>query len=152
MDDLNAGIVLINACKSQINNDFFDLFSGVFDQDVDLFELLLQAVSIIGVAGKGTGTYHQVALMGDSEAGFDAKFIGASGFAFAVALGEFGATSFLARPDHPTLPVVIYRLIGLPGGDNFGMAIAASVVLAGVTVAVIALVERLRVGTVGAFS
>ena len=78
--------------------------------------------------------------------------IAASGFAFAVALGEFGATSFLARPDHPTLPVVIYRLIGLPGGDNFGMAIAASVVLAGVTVAVIALVERLRVGTVGAFS
>ncbi len=77
--------------------------------------------------------------------------IAASGFAFAVALGEFGATSFLARPDRPTLPVVIYRLIGLPGGDNFGMAIAASVVLAAVTVGVIALVERLRVGSVGAF-
>jgi thiamine transport system permease protein len=46
---------------------------------------------------------------------------------------------------------VIYRLIGLPGGDNLGLAIAASVVLAAVTVAVIALVERLRVGTVGAF-
>ncbi len=77
--------------------------------------------------------------------------LAASGFAFAVALGEFGATSFLARPDRPTLPVVIFRLIGLPGGDNFGMALAASVVLAGVTVAVIALVERLRVDTVGAF-
>ncbi|MBX3100845.1 MAG: iron ABC transporter permease [Salinibacterium sp.] len=77
--------------------------------------------------------------------------LAASGFAFAVALGEFGATSFLSRPDRPTLPVVIYRLIGLPGGDNFGMAIAASVVLAAVTVAVIALVERLRVDTVGAF-
>jgi thiamine transport system permease protein len=47
--------------------------------------------------------------------------------------------------------VVIFRLIGLPGGDNFGMAIAASVVLAAVTVVVIALVERLRVGTMGAF-
>jgi len=77
--------------------------------------------------------------------------LAASGFAFAVALGEFGATSFLSRPDRPTLPVVIFRLIGLPGGDNLGMAIAASVVLAAVTVAVIALVERLRVGTVGAF-
>jgi len=75
--------------------------------------------------------------------------LAASGFAFAVALGEFGATSFLSRPDRPTLPVVIYRLIGLPGGDNFGMAIAASVVLAAITVLVIALVERLRVGTVG---
>jgi thiamine transport system permease protein len=77
--------------------------------------------------------------------------LAAAGLAFAVALGEFGATSFLSRPDHPTLPVVIFRLIGLPGGDNFGMAIAASVVLAAVTVAVVGLVERLRVGTVGAF-
>ena len=76
--------------------------------------------------------------------------LAASGFAFAVALGEFGATSFLSRPDRPTLPVVIYRLIGLPGGDNLGMAIAASVVLAAITVVVIALVERLRVGTLGA--
>jgi thiamine transport system permease protein len=71
--------------------------------------------------------------------------LAASGFAFAVALGEFGATSFLS------LPVVIFRLIGLPGGDNLGMALAASVVLAAVTVGVIALVERLRVGTMGAF-
>jgi len=77
--------------------------------------------------------------------------VAASGFAFAVALGEFGATSFLSRPDRPTLPVVIFRLIGLPGGDNLGMALAASVVLAAVTVGVIALVERLRVGTMGAF-
>jgi thiamine transport system permease protein len=77
--------------------------------------------------------------------------LAASGLAFAVALGEFGATSFLSRPDRPTLPVVIFRLIGLPGGDNLGMALAASVVLAAVTVGVIALVERSRVGTMGAF-
>jgi thiamine transport system permease protein len=77
--------------------------------------------------------------------------LAASGLAFAVALGEFGATTFLSRPDRPTLPVVIYRLISLPGGENFGMAIAASVVLAAVTVVVIALVERTRVGTIGAF-
>ena len=77
--------------------------------------------------------------------------LAASGLAFAVALGEFGATTFLSRPDHPTLPVVIYRLISLPGGDNFGMAIAAAVVLAAVTVIVMTLVERLRVGTIGAF-
>lgn len=77
--------------------------------------------------------------------------LAASGFAFAVALGEFGATSFLSRPDRPTLPVVIFRLIGQPGGENFGMALAASVVLATVTVVVIAFVERLRVGTIGAF-
>lgn len=68
----------------------------------------------------------------------------AVGFAFAVSLGEFGATSFLARPDRPTLPVVIFRLIGLPGADRYGMALAASVVLAVLTAGVMALAERLR--------
>lgn len=68
----------------------------------------------------------------------------AVGFAFAVSLGEFGATSFLARPDLPTLPVVIFRLIGQPGADNYGMALAASVVLAVLTAGVMALAERFR--------
>ena len=72
----------------------------------------------------------------------------AVGFAFAVSLGEFGATAFLARPDRPTLPVVIFRLIGQPGPDNYGMALAASVVLALLTAGVMALAERLR-GPVG---
>ncbi|MGV3713692.1 ABC transporter permease [Pseudolysinimonas sp.] len=82
--------------------------------------------------------------------------LAATGLAFTVALGEFGATTFLSRPDAATLPVVIYRLIGLPGGDNAGMATAASVVLAAVCVAVVALVERLNLQptsatTTGAF-
>jgi len=68
----------------------------------------------------------------------------ATGFALATSLGEFGATSFLARPDQPTLPVTIYRLIGRPGADNYGMAMAASVVLALLTGAVMAVAERLR--------
>jgi thiamine transport system permease protein len=77
--------------------------------------------------------------------------LAAAGFAFAVSLGEFGATSFLARDDNPTLPVVIYRLIGQPGALNFGMAMAASCLLAATTAAVILLVERLRVDAVGTF-
>lgn len=77
--------------------------------------------------------------------------LAATGFAFAVSLGEFGATSFLARDDNPTLPVVIYRLIGHPGNENFGMAMAASVLLAAATITVMLLVERLRVGSMGAF-
>ncbi|KAA1428282.1 ABC transporter permease [Nocardioides antri] len=75
--------------------------------------------------------------------------LAAAGFAFAVSLGEFGATSFIVRADVPTLPVVIYRLIGSPGPLNYGTAMAASVVLAGVTALVILLVERLRVPGVG---
>ena len=77
--------------------------------------------------------------------------LAATGFAFAVSLGEFGATSFLARPERPTLPVVIYELISRPGADNYGMALAASVVLALATVVVMGLVERLRLGSMGAF-
>ncbi len=77
--------------------------------------------------------------------------LAATGFAFAVSLGEFGATSFLARPDRPTLPVVIYQLVSRPGADSFGMALAASVVLGLVTVTVLGVVERLRVGSVGGF-
>lgn len=77
--------------------------------------------------------------------------LAAAGFAFAVSLGEFGATSFLARSDRPTLPVVIYQLISRPGVENFGMALAASVVLGVVTVTVMGAVERLRVGSMGSF-
>ena len=77
--------------------------------------------------------------------------LAAAGFAFAVSLGEFGATSFLARPDRPTLPVVVFELISRPGQENFGAALAGSVVLAAVTTTVMVTVERLRVGSVGAF-
>jgi len=77
--------------------------------------------------------------------------LAAAGLCFAVSLGEFGATSFLARSDAPTLPVVIFRLLGEPGALNYGMALAASVVLAAATTVVMLLVERLRVPSTGAF-
>ncbi|MGI8523922.1 MAG: ABC transporter permease [Nocardioides sp.] len=77
--------------------------------------------------------------------------LAATGFAFAVSLGEFGATSFLARDAHPTLPVVIYRLLSHPGAADYGRALAASVVLAASVAVVMAVVDRLRVRGVGAF-
>ena len=77
--------------------------------------------------------------------------LAAAGFAFACSLGEFGATSFLVRDDRPTLPVVIFRLIGHPGDLNYGMALAASVVLGATTAIVMLVVERLRVPSVGGF-
>ena len=73
----------------------------------------------------------------------------AIGFAFAASLGEFGATSFLARPTDPTLPVLIFKLIGRPGADSYGMALAASVILAALTAAIVATCERLRTPTTG---
>ena len=68
----------------------------------------------------------------------------ATGFAFATSLGEFGATSFLARPDNPTLPVLIFRLFGRPGAETYGMALAASVLLAGLAAITMAAAERMR--------
>jgi len=68
----------------------------------------------------------------------------ALGFAFAVSLGEFGATSFLARPDRPTLPTAIFRLLSRPGIDNVGTAFAATVLLAAITGTIMVAAERLR--------
>lgn len=67
-----------------------------------------------------------------------------AGFAAAVSLGEFGATSFLARADAPTLPVQVARLMGRPGEANLGQAAALSVVLVVLTALVVGLVERWR--------
>jgi len=75
----------------------------------------------------------------------------AAGFAFAISLGEFGATVFIVRPDTPTLPVLVFRLLGQPGPLNFGAAMAASVILMGLTVLAIFGIERFRVGSVGTF-
>ncbi|MEV6316433.1 iron ABC transporter permease [Streptomyces sp. NPDC051776] len=53
----------------------------------------------------------------------------AAGFAFAVSLGEFGATVFIARPDTPTLPVAVARFLGRAGALNYGQAMALSTIL-----------------------
>ncbi|WIX82017.1 iron ABC transporter permease [Amycolatopsis carbonis] len=70
------------------------------------------------------------------------SLVAAAGFGFVVALGEFGATSFLARPDAPTLPVAVATLISRPGELNNQMAYAACALLMIVTVAAVALIDR----------
>lgn len=63
------------------------------------------------------------------------------GFAAAISLGEFGATSFLARPAQPTLPVAIFALIGRPGATEQGLAAAACVLLAALCAILVAGLE-----------
>ncbi len=65
-------------------------------------------------------------------------------FAFAISLGEFGATSFLARPDAPTVPVAMFRLLGQPGAALRGQAMALGTLLALLTAASALVIERLR--------
>jgi thiamine transport system permease protein len=75
----------------------------------------------------------------------------AAGFAFAISLGEFGATVFLARPDRPTLPVAIFRFLSRPGELNAAEADALAVVLMVLTAVSVFLVERIRVRRLGWF-
>jgi thiamine transport system permease protein len=70
-------------------------------------------------------------------------FAVAAGFAFAISLGEFGATVFLARPDNPTLPVAIFRFLGRPGELNVSQAYALAVILMLVTAMSILAVEHI---------
>ena len=69
-------------------------------------------------------------------------FAAAAGFAFAISLGEFGATVFVARAEQPTLPVAIFRFLGRPGEQNQGTAAVLAVVLAGIAVGAALLAER----------
>ena len=72
-------------------------------------------------------------------------------FAFTVSMGEFGATTLVARPEMPTIPLAIYRFLGQPGLINFGQALALSTILMVVSGIAIVAMERLRVGDVGEF-
>ncbi len=65
-------------------------------------------------------------------------------FAFTISLGEFGATSFLARPETPTIPIAIYRFLSQPGALNYGQALAMAVVLMVVCGLAVAAIDRLE--------
>lgn len=63
--------------------------------------------------------------------------LSAAGLAAAVSLGEFGATSLLARRDGATLPLVIARLAGrvgdLPQQSAYALAVVMAVAVVGVS-------------------
>ncbi|WP_405633796.1 ABC transporter permease [Streptomyces sp. NBC_01174] len=75
----------------------------------------------------------------------------AAGFAFAVSLGEFGATVFIARPDNPTLPVAVARLLGRSGELNYGQAMALSTILMLTCAVSLFVLERIRTDRSGEF-
>ncbi|MYB28593.1 MAG: iron ABC transporter permease [Acidimicrobiaceae bacterium] len=57
-----------------------------------------------------------------------------AGFAFAVSLGEFGATSFIPRrAETLTAPLALFRLLGTPGDALRGQAMALAVALMALT-------------------
>jgi thiamine transport system permease protein len=65
-------------------------------------------------------------------------------FAFTISMGEFGATSMIARPELPTIPIAIYRFLSRPGSMNYGQALAMSTILMAVCVVGFVVIERLH--------
>lgn len=68
-------------------------------------------------------------------------------YAFTISLGEFGATSFLSRPDLPTMPIAIFRYLGLPGSINYGQAMAMAVIILVVCVISMLALDQLQYQT-----
>ncbi len=69
---------------------------------------------------------------------------GGAGFAFAVSLGEFGATSFLSRRGRVTLPMELTRALSRPGELSLARGMALATLLLVLTGAVVLAVDRLR--------
>ncbi len=105
---------------------------------------LLEAAAVLGASPRQV--FRQIELPVIRQA----ALVGA-GFAAAVSLGEFGATAFLIRPDRPTIPTAIFRLLGQPGDTTTGQAMALSVILMILTAAIVMSVDRFRIRGSGEF-
>lgn len=64
-----------------------------------------------------------------------------AGFATAISLGEFGATTFLTRAGRETMPIAIARLLGRPGEITRAQGFAVATILLVVTAVILAAVE-----------
>jgi len=105
---------------------------------------LRQAAALLGANPAQVFRFIDLPLIGR------ALFVAAI-FAFTISLGEFGATALVARPEYPTLPVMIYRFISQPGAMNYGKALALSVILSMITAAGMLAIERFRIADIGEF-
>jgi thiamine transport system permease protein len=103
-----------------------------------------ESASVLGASGWQVWRFIDLPLISRG------LIVGAT-FAFTVSMGEFGASLFVARPDTPTMPIVIFRLLGQPGAINYGQAMAMSALLMLVCAVSFLLIECLRSGAVGEF-
>lgn len=105
---------------------------------------LQQAASVLGASPVRTWLWVDWPIISRAA-------VAAAVFAFAVSLGEFGATSMVVRPEYPTLPIAIARYLSRPGGLNYGQAMAMATILMTVCGVGIILIERLRLPGTDAF-
>ena len=71
-----------------------------------------------------------------------APLLSAAGFAAAISLGEFGATTFLTRSGRDSMPIAIDRLLGRTGAVPHAQAFALATMLFLLTAAVVAVADR----------
>jgi thiamine transport system permease protein len=102
------------------------------------------AASVLGASPVSVLRYMDIPMVGRAA-------MVAGAFAFTISMGEFGATSLIARPEFPTVPVAIYRLISRPGELNYGQALALSTILMLVACFAMLFIDRLRIGEIGEF-
>lgn len=105
---------------------------------------LRQAAAMLGASPRQVLREIDLPLVGRA-------IIVAASFAFTISIGEFGASSLITRPEYPTVPIVIYRLLGRPGSLNYGQAMALSSILMAATLTGMLLMEYFRVGEAGEF-
>jgi thiamine transport system permease protein len=105
---------------------------------------LRQAAAVLGAAPAQVLRHVDLPLVGRA-------ILVSALFAFAISIGEFGATALIARPEYPTIPVLIYRLLSQPGALTYGQAMALSTILMALTGGGMLLIEKLRVADVGEF-
>jgi len=105
---------------------------------------LRQAASVLGASPARVVARVDLPLVGRA-------LLVAAAFAFTISLGEFGATALIARPEYPTVPLMIYRFLSLPGALNYGQGLALSTILMLVCAAGMLGIERLRIAEIGEF-
>jgi thiamine transport system permease protein len=105
---------------------------------------LRQAAAVLGASPGQIFRYIDLPLIGRA-------LLVAASFAFMISIGEFGASALIVRPEYPTVPIVIYRLLSRPGAINYGQAMALSTILMIATLGGMLLMEHFRVGEVGEF-
>ncbi|NKQ34108.1 MAG: iron ABC transporter permease [Chloroflexi bacterium] len=107
---------------------------------------LREAAAVMGASPAQTWREVDLPIVGRA-------FLVAAVFAFTVSMGEFGATSFIVRPNSGflTMPIAIQRFLGQPGALNFGQAMAMSSILMLVSAVGFLAIERFRFADIGEF-
>ncbi len=140
--DLRASIILVPLAHTLVAFPF--VVRSLTPSLRSIRPRLSQAAAVLGASPLQALRHVELPLIGRA-------LLVAATFAFAISLGEFGATALIARPEYPTIPVMIYRYISQPGALNYGQALALSTLLALTTAVSMLAIERFRIAEVGEF-